>query len=713
MTRQAWLLGFFSLSGQVLLLREVVTSFNGDELFIGTALFGWLLAVSLGSIVGGKVKSNTQARTLFVAGAVVLPLTLLALRLSPRAAGFVVGEVVGFGDAALISLILMMPVGVLSGWLFSSIVRSGHGVATSITGVYLWEGLGAFAAGVTISLAVGGPLSTIAIAIIVGGLVIIVSYAESTRKPKSLVVIVSAAAVVLLASVFAGDMDRQLDRIRYRPWVVEASFDTHYGHQTILSNSGALSVLTDNKVEFVYPDLNRVENLLIPPLLYRSSIKEVLITGQSELEPVTDSLATIRLSLLDPRRQLTQVLGSFVKPPERASTQIEDDPVAFMARGSSLGSYDLIIVDAGELNCYKNSRLVTPEFFAGVGSHLAADGLLLLPLDYDTDRYISAEVRKLLSIVYGTVRTAFDHVVLWPGNVTLLLASHTPIADLSVDSLVAAVTRLSYRPQYVNEFYLYDRLADSKRQRLEAAVTGSDDINSVNRPILPHYQAIYRADKGGLDRRLLGWLLGSPAWLFVLPAAVIVMGLFLSLGGRGRRRYGLFLYFVAGVVSLTLELVSFYLFQSMAGSLYSEMAALIGSFMLGLGLGTFWARRYGGRGLEFASLMLLLLVALCFLYSYDYYDPSVILYYHLAFQFVVAVATAGLFVAATNRYYSEAGRANRGLGYAVELAGSAVGGLISMTILLPVLGVQFLLLCVAGMVVLALLGSVLADRMAV
>jgi hypothetical protein len=44
MRRLAFLLGFYSACGQVLLLRELVSSFNGDELFIGTALFGWLAA---------------------------------------------------------------------------------------------------------------------------------------------------------------------------------------------------------------------------------------------------------------------------------------------------------------------------------------------------------------------------------------------------------------------------------------------------------------------------------------------------------------------------------------------------------------------------------------------------------------------------------------------------------------------------------------------
>ena len=49
MNRDGFLLGFLATATQVLLLRELVAAFGGSELFVGTALFGWLLWVAAGA----------------------------------------------------------------------------------------------------------------------------------------------------------------------------------------------------------------------------------------------------------------------------------------------------------------------------------------------------------------------------------------------------------------------------------------------------------------------------------------------------------------------------------------------------------------------------------------------------------------------------------------------------------------------------------------
>jgi hypothetical protein len=84
--------------------------------------------------------------------------------------------------------------------------------------------------------------------------------------------------------------------------------------------------------------------------------------------------------------------------------------------------------------------------------------------------------------------------------------------------------------------------------------------------------------------------------------------------------------------------------------------------------------------------------------------------YHMFFQFTVAIATGTLFVAATNRYYQAGLEANRGHGYATELVGSAIGALFAMTLILPAIGLQWLLASVGGLLLLALAGSILTAR---
>jgi hypothetical protein len=192
----------------------------------------------------------------------------------------------------------------------------------------------------------------------------------------------------------------------------------------------------------------------------------------------------------------------------------------------------------------------------------------------------------------------------------------------------------------------------------------------------------------------------------------VVIGLFTwSLGRKGRpSRFGLFLFFAAGGTSLALELVSFYVYQSTVGSLYSELAILIGTFMLGLSLGTYLADKTTRPGLARLSLLTLLAATVLFGLTWSQVGYRMALVYHLLFLLVVALATGSLFVAATRRYYDINPARNRGGGYAWELAGSALGAILTTSVLLPLIGLSWLLAGVGGLVILALIGNTRLGR---
>ena len=46
-----FILGFSSLVSQIVMTRELVVSFYGNEFFIGWLLFGWLFWVGIGSVI--------------------------------------------------------------------------------------------------------------------------------------------------------------------------------------------------------------------------------------------------------------------------------------------------------------------------------------------------------------------------------------------------------------------------------------------------------------------------------------------------------------------------------------------------------------------------------------------------------------------------------------------------------------------------------------
>jgi spermidine synthase len=709
MFRKAFLLGFFSISAQVLLLRELVASFNGDELFIGIALFGWLISVAAGAGIGGKGNIKVRPELLFFAGIIILLLMMLGVRLSPLAVTSVPGEVIPFSIAALFSVAAMVPVGLISGWLFTSITREERRPDASIVMVYFYEGIGAFVGGLVTASVVGTIYSSLGMCLAVGGIIAgIIIWSGRWGKAISFFL---TAGLLILAGVYDNRIDNYLDRIKYRPYTVEASFDTHYCRQTILSKDNTLTLLTDNTVEASLPDLMSSENLLIPPLMYKPEAKRVLYTGRAEfgIMQLADSMPDLRITAVDPRRELGRVLDKMI-PGNDNILRVDDDPISFFTRGRPIGNYDIVILNPGDLGSYRNSRLLTDRFLRRVRSSIKKDGLVYIPLPYDTDRYISPEKAELLLIIYNTLGSVFPHVAAWSGEITAFFGSDQDLFNITPDALIGNLKKIGYRAQYVNEDYLYDRLSILKSERLQAVLSKASVVNSMEKPVLPHYQARFRAAAVSTDREVLTLIFESRFWLPAVPGAVIIF-FALSLANRWHRRfYGLYLYFIAGFVSLSMELIVFYLHQVMSGSLYLEMAVLIGFFMLGLAMGTYYSYQVGRENLEFPALLLLLTGSVVFWITYDSIPSGALIFYHTFFLFTIAIATGSLFVAATRRYYFGRAGSHRGIGYAVELVGSSLGALMVTTILLPIIGLQWLLVSILIILLSAFAGAILTVR---
>ncbi|MEW5924435.1 MAG: hypothetical protein AB1746_10640, partial [Candidatus Zixiibacteriota bacterium] len=491
---------------------------------------------------------------------------------------------------------------------------------------------------------------------------------------------------------------------------IEESFDTHYGHQTILSRNETITLMTDNTAEATYPNLAEAENDLLPPFLYKPNSKNILYIGRAEfgVMQLADSLTGVKLSALDPRKRLTEVINEII-PSTQSINKINTDQLSYFLKRRLISKYDIIVLNPGEPDNHRIGRLLTVEFLKQARGSLEKDGILFYPAPYDSDRYISPDKGILLASIYNTLRQAFNYVVLWPGETTFFFASDDSLINIPPEQTIPISDSLSYRPQYINSYYLPDRLGELKTARLSNAMPATDQSNTLDKPILPYYQALYRSTADGFDRKLIPFILGNPVLLLSLPVLILALLLILVLRRKRRRAFGLFLYFIAGIVSLSLELVSFYVYQSTSGSLYSEMAILIGSFMIGLALGTYYSLRINKENLEYPALLLMLTAVVFYYATFDKIGAGFSLVYHICFLITSAMATGSIFVAATDRYYYGKSESNRGVGYAFEIVGSAVGALTAVTVFLPLIGLQWLLISLVLLIAVTLVAAIATN----
>ena len=122
------LIGFSAVIGQVVLMRELMVVFNGNEISLGILLATWLFWTAVGSVVCSCFRCVEAAldgwwpRWRLLLG-VSLPATIWALRVSKSLFQSVPGELVGPVPALLASLVCLSVFCVVAGALFVAAAR--------------------------------------------------------------------------------------------------------------------------------------------------------------------------------------------------------------------------------------------------------------------------------------------------------------------------------------------------------------------------------------------------------------------------------------------------------------------------------------------------------------------------------------------------------------------------------------------------------------
>src|ERR1019366_7382324 len=151
------LIGFTAAIAQIVLMRELMVVFYGNEISLGLMLGSWLFWTAAGRLAVRTREPRRLMAGLEALVAVALPATILAVRASKAVLEAVPGESLGPGPMLLGSLATLSVFSVLSGALFAAGSRFYAEQAAASTGeatgsVYLLEALGSAAGGVLAGL---------------------------------------------------------------------------------------------------------------------------------------------------------------------------------------------------------------------------------------------------------------------------------------------------------------------------------------------------------------------------------------------------------------------------------------------------------------------------------------------------------------------------------------------------------------------------------
>src|SRR4030042_2754589 len=118
------LMGLSGMTAQILLLRELLVSFLGNELTLGVILANWLILEAVGSFMVGKSVEKIQKRIeafvlLQLVFAAALPCALTLSRVFKNVLLITPGEGLGLAPIFYSSFLILFPVSIAHGALFT------------------------------------------------------------------------------------------------------------------------------------------------------------------------------------------------------------------------------------------------------------------------------------------------------------------------------------------------------------------------------------------------------------------------------------------------------------------------------------------------------------------------------------------------------------------------------------------------------------------
>ena len=728
------LIGFTAVIAQIVLMRELMVVFCGNEMSLGIMLASWLLWTAIGSSTVGRWALRKQrARPLLafleLLAAIVFPLTIFLVRASKPVFQTVPGEVLGPGPMLLTSFFALSVFCGVSGGLFaagSQLYAKERGSSTSAgtSRVYLFEAWGSGLGGILASIVLIRFLRPFEIAGLVGLLNFVAAICLTIRSRTRLAMSLSTLTVIFGAVVFPFGCD-WAERVSLgRLWAgyhLVATRNSVYGNLAVAQTAGMHSLFENGLIAFNVPDLLAAEEAVHFALLEHPAPKRLLLLGGGMNGSLAQALQHASLERVDYVELDPAILGLAQEyfPTEWSPIQTDKrvhvhkmDGRLFLKTADL--HFDVVIVNLPDPQTAQLNRFYTQEFFQEVAGKLSASGLFSFSLRGAED-YISPELADFLRCIHKTLQNVFPEVVTIPGDTIHFLASAQP-GLLTVDpaELVARLRARNLHTNYLREYYLPYRMTPDRMQDLQSQLGAQAETRANHdfAPVAYYFDVTLWSSQFGRVYRRVFRSLGHVRFGALLGA--LAMGLFAVASGRwfvkieDRLRLSAgFCVAAMGFTLIGLEMLLLLAFQGIYGYVYQQLAIIISGFMVGMAMGS-WAGLRSAPGITtgsynlrnvrrlgvlqmFAALLPLLLYELLRAFAAASRPPAIFLVSQILFP-VVAVLCGLLggfqFPIASRIFFARSngeGGSPGGL-YALDLAGACLGALVLSTYLIPVFG---------------------------
>lgn len=727
--------GFISILGQVVILRELNVAFYGIELIYILAMGIWLFWTAIGALIGRRTYTPSvwMLKFLFTVFSVLLPLEVVLIRYIRILFGGIPGAYLPFTRQLCAMTLILLPMGILLGLIFQwsaklyieddQPVKLFHAdiPGKNLAMAYAVESIGGLFGGLASTLMLQFGMRNFNIMLLCATAAVLPAFTRDLPKDRPIPKAECLRSLIFFLLMFFFFMGEKPDLCLTRwnhPRLLDSQ-DSPYSRITVEGQEGQFAVFENGALGFETQS-TAAEEFVCLAAIQKEHPGRVFISGSGaggvleeilKHKPLKADYAQLNPVMTDMvRKSLPKAYQDALQaPPVRI---YHTDPRTFLKHSEE--TYDIILLEISEPDSGRSNRFYTLEYFRLCEEKLKPGGILAFQLRSSENLWPQFLTYRNTAIWRALTRVFRDAVIL-PGATNTVLASNAPLSREPA-TLIERFNRrqISTRlvaPPYINYLYTNDRFFEIPRLLSATNVLPNTDI----RPVCYQYSGMVWLSK--FFPGMIHWDISSltnPEHIPYLYIFFFMIALFLCIRGNLKLRRGM-LAAVAGFIGMVLETMLILHYQVKSGILFQNIGILLMVFMAGLAAGSpvtvkavknpgsFFpkslkfgngaiSRRWIGKVLliGFALLHLVFIALLKSGYPSGIFVIALLL-------FMTGFLVSGLFAFASllsrypereNHFRIKDQKAAVSPLYAADLLGGCVGSLLGSLFLIPFLGME-------------------------
>lgn len=727
--------GMLGIFAQIVLLRELLVNFQGNELSLGIILANWLIFEALGAFIAGKVSKKTEkAGAMFAWLQILVALSLtfgiLTARASRLIMGLSVGEGLGIDAMFLVSSLALSPVAVLHGasFTFGSVSYANK---TDILGrPYVHENIGTMLGGILVTFLLLPRLNSLDIsflALILAAFVMTIIYKDFIKRFFKLKVMDKVlVAMMILIPILVAPIYSRLDAFSLSFQWQEQNLVSHkntlYGTISVVERLGEYTFFSDGQplITTPFPNIIRLEEFVHFAMLSHPKPVSVLVLTGGAGGKIYEILRHPSVQKID-YVELDPMLPQTIKQFSTDLTQFElTNPIVNLHLydgrhflNLTQNKYDVSFVGIENPADIQSNRFFTFEFFRDIEDKLNPQGVLAISLPSLPRTQLNVEgLRSLTKTVYKTLREVFTYVRVYPGESTnIFIASNREnILYVDASTMETEIEKRQLDLVLLNKPYIEYRTLDWWRVNFYASIENWELVET-NRDFIPH--AVF-------DNMRFFSSMFTPGVSLVLDLAkrygVIVLSLIffvitLFLALFRKKTEVPFAIFSTGFAGMVLDLALIFAFQAIFGFVFFWMGLLVSVFMAGAALSALFVTRlmkkiknplkifsYLDLAVFMLCLVLPILLMILHVYTFEGIYPEFSKLIFLVLSLKCGILVGAQYPLACYVIQSKGKTLSKtvGLLYGLDLLGGWAGGILGSLFFIPLFGIGTTLFILAG-----------------